>query len=166
MKQEETSINKAAPPPVPKAKALPLNQLGSPTKEVRIAQDDEIGCISGEEEDREIAHPWPVDLSEPDQATGAHNLTEHAIAELTGELERNSYVEQQGNPQAFKIICDPAKLGRILQEMANEPTQATLCGAGKPNDAYYAEGARYVDIYFLASRRPLPNKRCQTLGNV
>ena len=70
-----------------------------------------------------------------------------AINELKGELERNRYVEKQRGSQTFKITCGPVKLGRILTEMANGPTQATLCDIEKQNDAYYAEVAQYVSRY-------------------
>ena len=136
MGKAAASSNKAAPPPAPKTKDPPLNTLGSPIKSSQISQDDESRCISGEDEEREIAHPGPIDLSKPEQAKGPHNITKLAIAELMGELERNRYVAKPRSSQTFRIICDTAKIGRIVQEMANGPTQATLRGAGKPNAAY------------------------------
>ena len=62
----------------------------------------------------------------------AESLTKLTIAGQKDELERGSYREKQRRSHAFKIICGPGKLGRILSEMATEPTQATLCALQMP----------------------------------
>ena len=147
MEKSETSSNKAAPPPAPKTKAPPLNLLDLPIKSAQISQGDERSRISGEGEEREIAHPGPIDISKPEQAEWPFNLMKFAIAELKGELERDRYVEKPRSSQTFKIIFDDAKLRTILQETANVPTRETLRDMGKPHESYYACSIRRMDSY-------------------
>ena len=93
-----------------------------PQRSVRL---DESICISGEENENIIAAP--TDLANPVQVTGPHNRTKLAISELKDEPERNRYVEKEEARETCKIIRNAEKIGRIIQEMANVPTQATLC---------------------------------------
>ena len=72
-----------------------------------------------------------------------------AISELEGELGLKRYIEKQRISQTIEIICGPSKLGRILSEMANGPTQATLCGLEMPKDANYAAVIQYLADYLL-----------------
>ena len=54
---------------------------------------------------------------------------------------------KQRSSQTFKIIFGPGKLGRILTQMANAPTQATLCDPKMPTEAYYAAVITYMNNY-------------------
>ena len=76
--------------------------------------------------------------------TQSHEI---CLFELDDELERDRYFELQRSSQTFEIICDAWQLGRILQEMDNGPTQATLFDLETPHDAYYAEVTQYLGNY-------------------
>ena len=86
-------------------------------------------------------------MAKPEQVTGPHNRTKVAIAEEKDVLERNRYIEKQRRSQTFKIICGPAKLGRILTGMENEPSRATLRDLQIPTEAYYAAVIAYMYNY-------------------
>ena len=134
-KKEKSRINKAPPTPAPKTKAHPIHLIDSPNKSVRISQDETVRFISGEEEGRRNIQPGPINLTKRAHVTWPHNLAKLAIAILQGELERSRHIGKQRRPRTFKIICDPSELGRTLQEMADEPTRATLYDVGAPNDS-------------------------------
>ena len=119
------STNKAPPPPAPWNKAPPKidqpHQKETPPKSPqRSAQLDESSDSSGEEE-RENVVEGPIDLANPEQLTGPHIRMKLSISELKGALERNRYIEKQRRSETCKIICDKAKLGRIIAQMAKEP---------------------------------------------
>ena len=148
--REEKSTNKAPPPPAPKTKAPPENikrenQQESPPKSAsaRSIQIYDRSCSSGEEEEeRGNIVAWPIDLTKPEQVPGQRSRMKLSISELKDELERNRYLEKRRS-QTFKIICDPDKLGRILQGMANEPTQSTLFDLELPEETPICNIARH-----------------------
>ena len=79
-----------------------------------------------------------------------------ATSKLKRERERKRYVEKQRSSRAFNILCDPSKLGRIMQEMANGPTQDTLIGMEMPTEDYYAAAVQYLDNYMWEIAGHLP----------
>ena len=154
MQPEEKSSNKAPPPAPTKTKSphgnttqgkRPEDPPNSPkTRSVQLEED--IRCSSREDEHENIV-AGPIDLTNPEQVTGPHNRMTLAIAEEKDVPGRKRYIEKQSSSQTFEIICGPAKLGRILTEMANGPTQATLCDLQMPAEAYYAEVITYMNNY-------------------
>ena len=76
-------------------------------------------------------HPKPSYLAWTDARI------ELLISELGGERGSARFIENQRSSQTCKIIIGPEKIGEILQEMANEPTQATLTDLYKPLEAWY-----------------------------
>ena len=69
-----------------------------------------------------------------------------AISKAKDILERAD-ISRNKEAHTFKIICGPGKLGRILTEMANEPTQATLCDLKMPSKIYYEAFTQYMNSY-------------------
>ena len=108
--------------------------------------------MEGEEHGNIIA--GPRDLTKPEQVTGPIIRTKLAISELKDDLERNRYAAKQRSSQTFKIICDPAKLGRTQQEMANEHTQSTLGDLELPKATYYAAVIQYLGNYLWQIEDP------------
>ena len=53
--------------------------------------------------------------------------------------------------------CDPEKLGRITQDMADDPTQATLKDLRRPLDAWYTAATQYIDDYLCKIEDYFPN---------
>ena len=166
----EKSTNKAPPPPAPtKTKAPPENitpgkQLEvpprAPTTRSDQLEEDSI-CSSGVEEHGNII-AGPIDLTKPEQITGPHNRMKLAISKAKDILERAD-ISRNKEAHTFKIICGPGKLGRILTEMANEPTQATLCDLEMPDVAYYAAVITYVNNYICQIEDP-PNQATPNSG--
>ena len=155
MKTEEKSSNKAPPPPAPtKTKAPPENithrkLLGAPpnSPKTRSAQLEEDRSFRSREAEHGNIVAWPIDLAKPEQVKGPHNRMKLAISEEKDVIGRNRYIEKQRFSQTFKIICGPAKLGRILTGMTNWATQETLFDLQMPTESYYESGIAYVNNY-------------------
>ena len=118
------------------------HQIRQKTRSVQLEED----CSSREEEHENIV-AGPIDLTKPGQVTGHHNRMKLDISEEKDVLGRNRYIEKQRSSQTFKSICDPVKLGRILTEMANGPTQETVCGLQMPTEDYRASVVTYKHKY-------------------
>ena len=149
-----TAQQKGPPPPAPetRTKAPPTSLQDSPTKTVQISHGDNRG-VSGEEEHEKIQPP-PTDLTKPEHITWPKNRMELAIAELKDDLgaiyrETTAPPDVQDHPLARKTR-------KILREMANVPTQATLIDLEIQIGAWRSAVVQYINNYLWAIEGQFP----------
>ena len=88
-----------------------------------------------------------MDIDKPEYSKGTYNQMKLAISERRDELERARYIGKQRISQTRGAIFGPEKVGRITQDMANGPTQATLRGLEKPINAWNIAVIQYINNY-------------------
>ena len=131
---QKEKLTKAPP------KNLDQNEREKPPEAVQIEESS-----SEESEACEKTKEGPIDVQQKEYATGAQIRMKNAIAEGKDTIERNRYIEKQRSSQTIKIICDPAILKKIFNDLAHESAKDVLFDMYRHEGTYYGTIIQYLD---------------------
>ena len=89
----------------------------------------------------------PIDVEQYEYATGAQIRMKNSIAEGKDTLDRNRYIEKKRSSQTIKIICDPAILKKIFNDLAQESAKEVLFDMYRHEETYYGTIIQYMNQY-------------------